>query len=328
MRTMLRHAGWRTRPRRRWISDVAPLLAAAEPAGRGWQTESVRCSDTFVTVAVVRCPESGRRYVVKMPRTAEGVERLHRQADVLAALHRDPRLAGWLAVVPRHLAHAEVDGRSYWVEEAVPGSPLTAAMLRNSLILDQAVTLIEDLHSRTGEERIVDQALIDEWVHRPLAHIGRFCLAHPHYLPAVDRLRAELSSALAGRTVRTCWIHGDFWPGNLLASGPTVTGVVDWDQARPHHLPLHDLLHIHVFARRQTLRCELGDVVVGALRDGAAEAIGASRQQMGTWLQDMPERSAVLMYWLRHVALFFDSEGHGDNPRWVRRNVESVLAQA
>ncbi|HEU4349094.1 MAG TPA: phosphotransferase, partial [Actinoplanes sp.] len=143
--------------------------------------------------------------------------------------------------------------------------------------------------------------------------------------PVLDRLGAEVTTTLIGRTTRTCWIHGDFWPGNLLAEHDTVTGVVDWDQAGPAELPLHDLLHLHVLARRMLTGAELGELVVGCLRRGVAATVGVTAEQVDGWFDGVPERTAVLLYWLRHVSLFIDSEGHGDNPRWLRANVERVL---
>jgi hypothetical protein len=335
LRTMLRQAGWRNAPRRGWVAAVAPsLVAAADRTAGEWRTEGVAFSDTSVAVALVRCRLSGRRRAVKVPCTTEGAESLRRQADVLTVLHRDPRLAGWRDVVPRHLGDGEIDGHRYWVEEAVSGTPVTGNVLqgaRHDAILGAAVHLIEDLHARTGEERTLDGTAVDEWVDRPLGRIETFFATQPchgAYLPVLQRMRAELSATLVGRKVRTSWVHGDFWPGNLLVSGAAVTGVVDWDRAEPDQLPLHDLLHLHVFASRGRDGCELGDVLVRALHRGLGEAIDVPAERLHGWLGGLPDRPAVLLYWLRHISLFIESEGHGDNRHWVRRNVHSVLAQA
>jgi aminoglycoside phosphotransferase (APT) family kinase protein len=275
----------------------------------------------------------GQRYVVKLPCTAEGVQSLRRQAGVLTALHGDGRLGGWRAVVPRSLGEGEVDGYRYWVEEALPGIPATAALRRGRAtdLLDAAMRLIGDLHARTSACRVLDEATVQAWVDGPIRRLEEFCATPPRrrvYLGALGQVRAELTEALGGRPARTCWIHGDFWPGNLLASGPAVTGVVDWDRASASQLPLHDLLHLHVLSRRLATGDELGEVVVRALRESLSAAIGVPAGRLAAWLDGIPERPAVLLYWLRHVSLFIDSEGHRDNPRWLRGNVERVLARA
>jgi aminoglycoside phosphotransferase (APT) family kinase protein len=209
---------------------------------------------------------------------------------------------------------------------------------RNDRILAQATRVIRELHTCTREEIRLDSATIGGWVHAPLRRVMALPTgkrAKGVLRDAAGRLRDELEAALAGRTVRASWIHGDFWPGNLLASGHggdltgdvagDVTGVVDWDGASPRQLPLHDLLHLYVFSRRLTSGDELGDVVVRALRDGISEATGMPAGSIAAWLDGIPERTAVLLYWLRHVLLFIDTEGHHDNPRWIRANVQRVL---
>ena len=344
LRTALRHAGWGSTPRRSWVAAIAPrLVAAAEPVvreqrtavashARDWFTETIRVTDTAVVVAIVRCRASGRRRVVKMPCTVEGADSLRRQAYTLAALHAEARLAGWLDVVPRHCTDGEIAGRHYWVEDAVPGTPVPGAALRTAgggLIFAEAIRLIEDLHARTAAERTLDVTDVAEWVDRPLSLLETFYAGRPRhgaYLAVLRRLGAELAEDLAGRRVRTSWIHGDFWPGNLLVLGSAVTGVVDWDRAGPHQLPLQDLLHLSFFVGRARDGCELGDVVVRSL-EGLEDAIGVPARQLDAWLGGVPHKSAVLLFWLRHISLYIGSEGHGDNRDWLRRNVHRVLAR-
>jgi aminoglycoside phosphotransferase (APT) family kinase protein len=322
-------------PRRAWLGAAAPrLVTAAVPgAGAGWRTDAVTVTDTAVAVATVSRGASGLRYVVKMPCTAQGRESLRRQAAVLAALHRDDRLRGWWVVVPRPAGRGEVSGRPYWVEEALPGTPAARSVRRGRAtgLLDAATMLIGELHDRTAEPSTPDAGTVATWVDAPVSRLEAFCVTRRRrrgYLPAVDRVRAELRQALAGRCIRTCWIHGDFWPGNLLVEGPALTGVVDWDRATGSGLALHDLLHLRVLGRRLVTGEELGDVVVHALRDGPASALGVPADRLDRWLGGLPARPAMLLYWLRHVSLFIDSEGHRDNPRWLRGNIEHVLAVA
>jgi aminoglycoside phosphotransferase (APT) family kinase protein len=318
-----------------WAGQVAPQLAAGPAAeAAGWRTETVEFTSTFVAVAKVSHPGSDRRLVVKIPWTTNGADKLQRQAEVLTALQLDSRLDALRSLIPRTIEQGEIDGRYYCVEEALLGVPATAAMARRAqrpMLLAAATAVITDFHRSTGAETVVDSASIDAWAHQPLRRLEVYAAAQRRPDPlasAIGRLHAELDAVLGGRTVQTSWIHGDFWHGNLLADAaqPDITGIVDWDGAAAGQLPLHDLLHLHVFARRLTHGDELGEIVVKAITGGIAETIGVSSTQVTTWLDGIPERAAILLYWLRHVHLFIDTEGHHDNPRWLRSNVESVLA--
>jgi aminoglycoside phosphotransferase (APT) family kinase protein len=328
-----RHARWTHQLEREWASEVAPRLVAGIATDAEWQTETVDFTSTSVAVATVGCVASTQRFVVKVPWTAQGATRLRRQADVLAALHLDPRLRCLHPLVPRCVKQGDVDGRYYCIEEALPGvsaSTILASRARRTAFVAAATRVITELHTRTSAEISLDSATIDSWVHTPLRRLETFSASRDDrslLLRAVARLHDELDRALTGHTVRTSWIHGDFWPGNLLAASPgtNITGVVDWDAASTRQLPLHDLLHLHVFSRRLAHGDELGDVVIRALGGGIAEAIGVPAGRVATWLDGIPQRPAVLLYWLRNIVLFIDTGGHHDSPRWLRANVERVL---
>ena len=328
----------RHRPELRWVAAMAPrVLARLEgvPEDR-WRTHAVRWTGTSVAVAVVAHPGDARRFVVNVPATAEGVASLRRQRRVLSALERDRRLRDWQAALPRPLHEGEVAGRYYCVEEALPGEQAARLVRRGQdgpALLDASARLIQGLHSRTAREDLVDGAAVEGWVELPLRRLERFAQARPRHgelRAGVDRLRHDLTAALLGRRVRLGWIHGDYWPGNIIASTEhgRVTGIVDWDQATAGELPLHDLLHLHLHARRLARGEELGDVVVRALTDGVPEAIGVPAGVVDAWTDGIPPRAALLLCWLRHATLFLDSDGHRDNRYWLRNNVERVLLRA
>ena len=316
-------------PRRAWVRHTAPQIAADavdDGIPGAWRPERILRTGTSVTVALLRRDSDGRRCVVKLPGSAEGVAALHRQDQVVADLYADARLAGWPGLPPRRLDRGAVGGHEYWVEDALPGTPVTPAALRGRGVLASAVRLAAGLHTRTAARYVLTEPIarghVEDRVRCVAAHPG----AGGRHQAALDRLGAEVTTGLIGRTTRTCWIHGDFWPGNLLADHGTVTGIVDWDRAGPAELPLHDLLHLHVLATRMRTGAELGDLVVRCLRRGVAVTVGVAADQVDAWFDGVPERTAVLLYWLRHVSLFVDSEGHGDNPFWLRANVQRVLS--
>ena len=330
-----RAAQWRHLPELRWAAGVAPrVLAGLEGAPeRAWRTEAVTWTGTSVVVAVVVHRSHNRRLVLKIPATVEGSVSLKRQVRALSAIADDPRLQDWEAALPWTVREGEVAGRYYCVEEAVPGEQTARLMMRNghaSALLGASARLIDGLHSRTMLEMPVDDADIEAWVDRPLRRLERFALARrrrDELLWGVDRLRDNLVASFRGRAVRRSWVHGDFWPGNVLALSGSgrITGIVDWDQAEPQQLRLHDLFHLHLYARRLRHGEELGDIVVGALTAGLPKIIGIPASVVDAWTDGVAWRAGLLLYWLRHVTLFLDSDGHRDNRYWLRNNVEKVL---
>jgi aminoglycoside phosphotransferase (APT) family kinase protein len=329
-------ARWRHQPELRWIMAFAPRVLAdleGTPEAR-WHTETAMWTGTSVAIAVATDREHGRRLIVKVPATVEAAASLRRQVRILSALADDPRLRDWEAALPLPVHEGEVAGRYCCVEAALPGEQ-AARLLRRydhaGALLDASARLIDGLHSRTAYERRVDHATVAAWVDRPLQRLERFAVTRRRsheLLSSVERLRDHLSGSLFGRTAQLSWIHGDFWSGNILASFESgrITGLVDWDQATPDQLRLHDLLHLYLYARRLRRGEELGEVVVGALTVGLPAVIGVPATLVDAWTDGMPSRSALLLYWLRHVTLFLDSDGHHDNRYWLRNNVERVLA--
>ncbi|SIM50463.1 phosphotransferase family protein [Micromonospora cremea] len=319
---------------RSWTAAVAPRLVAQATAtdNTRWRTETVAFTSTSVAVATVRCRATGCRYVVKVPWTDQAVEGLRRQAEVLDLLGSNQRLPDLRSLLPSCAAQGEVEGRYYCVEGALRGVAASGLMLRRTrraALLASASRVIRDLHQRTRERTLLDRDAVADWVDAPLRRLEKYVATHPRrdrLLDTVWRLREELLAALVGRTVSISWIHGDFWPGNLLAtSSGEVTGIVDWDRAAARQLPLHDLLHLHILARRLARGDELGEIVVHALRHGIDRTLDVPAAEAASWLDGIPPRPALLLYWLRHMLLFIDSEGDHDDPRWIRSNVERVL---
>lgn len=326
---------WRHLPELRWAAAAAPrVLAGLDGTPEAeWRTQAVTWTGTSIAMAMVVHRSHDRRLVVKIPATVEGSASLKRQVQALSALAGDPRLQGWEAALPWTVREGEVAGRYYCVEEAVPGEQTGPLVMRGTgpcALLDASARLIDGLHSRTMQDGQVDDAAIEAWVNRPLRRLERFAVARrrsDELLAGVERLRDDLTGALLGRTVRLSWIHGDYWSGNILASseGERITGVVDWDQAATRQLRLHDLLHLYLYARRIRRAEELGEVVIGALMAGVPEVIGVPAGLVDAWTDGIPSRSSLLLYWLRHVTLFLDADGHRDNRYWLRDNVENVL---
>jgi aminoglycoside phosphotransferase (APT) family kinase protein len=192
--------------------------------------------------------------------------------------------------------------------------------------------VIAVLHQVTAVDVRGDGALTRLWVDRHLEELEPFVGRDRRLRLASARLGHELHEALEGERYTASRIHGDYWVGNILLASPGprpggIAGIVDWDASGPRELPLHDLLHLLMYSRRLLTGRELGGIVSEQLRRGewpVEERVLFDRSANAS----LSARHAVLLYWLRHVAMHTRQQSEPAGWRfklWHRRNVHRVL---
>lgn len=294
-------------------------------------------TSTDVAVLVLAPIHEPPCMVIKMPMSAQAVRGLEREAGALAALHADGRLGEWRHVMPRPCTSGKVGGQSYRVDVALTGRPVLDRVKHGAArgrMQETAAETIHVLHRTTATTVLGDFGLARRWVDAHLGELLRHGGRRKPLAPGLERLRDELHDALGGGTFSAGWIHGDYWLGNLLFSGEpsTPAGIVDWDAAAPIELPLHDLLHLLLYTRRLVTGEELGQIVRRQLSGGAwSSQERRLLDRYGAWRHDgsLSDRHALLLYWLRHVALHARQQRPPVGYRyrlWERRNVDPVLA--
>ncbi|MFN8567188.1 MAG: aminoglycoside phosphotransferase family protein [Kouleothrix sp.] len=110
--------------------------------------------------------------------------------------------------------------------------------------------------------------------------IWRCCIGLASTGPELALLRDKLQSVeallrrrLIGSELPFGWVHGDFWPGNLLVRpAGELSGIIDWDRALPGQLPLLDILHLFAYMRKMHRHIELGEAIVEYLLPAAFDA--------------------------------------------------------
>lgn len=66
-------------------------------------------------------------------------------------------------------------------------------------------------------------------------------------IPDVDFLRSALAALDDDRSIPSCCVHGDFAPWNIRRSSNAPPVLIDWEEAKPAGLPLHDACHfLHI----------------------------------------------------------------------------------
>jgi hypothetical protein len=302
---------------------------------------------TSTGTAVFSLGAPGQAPVALLRLSPTGGERLNRESTVFtqlsdAALPEDVR-----SVLPRRLAAGQVRGCTFVVDALLPGQPAERFAKGPGwpALQGAALAAVAALHHATASVRVGDDALVRDWVDAPVAVLAAVLKRFPQVTsPArLEAVREQITSALVGRDLTVCWVHGDFWPGNLLVdpASQRLTGIVDWDLAAPSELPIHDYLHLLLYRRRVIHGGEIGDIVSGLLSGraaftsdeqqtlaGAAQSFWGSSGSSGSSGEAPPLRALLLLYWLRYVAaISLQQRSYVTHSVrvWELRNVHRVL---
>lgn len=294
-----------------------------------WRATSRHWTSTGTAAFKVALDDGPAEAIVRI--APSGRDRLQRETWVLGALGRQELGADLLTVLPQRLGSGEAGGMPFVADRLLPGASVRAG---DETVQAAATTLVTELHHRTARPITVDEARLSAWVDQPLAVIAGALRRGPLPPPrgALRRVSALLRQDLAGRPVQACWIHGDFWTDNLLVDGSTsaITGIIDWDLAASEELPVHDVLHLLLHARAQSAGIDLGDVLCSLLEGASWSDHERSVLDTAAWslTNGVPDRSLVLLYWLRHVAaVAVQQRSYVDHSVlvWRLRNIHRVL---
>ena len=158
----------------------------------------------------------------------QAIAELARQATSLEIALTDSQISH---LVPRLLAHHHLENSAaVLVQSRIPAGPYEFSWRR----VDTAAELW--LSRKPGSEYGSNA-----WVGQRLAQL---CAFLPHYqeslIPVTDALLEWCETA----RIPVDLTHGDFWLGNVLFSGDSVSGIIDWEWAQKDGFVLVDALHM------------------------------------------------------------------------------------
>ena len=221
--------------------DLRALLNA--PGSRTVLLDASRDPNSCVTVLVMAPGAQQPHLAVKVATTPAAARVIERETDFLVRLGR-LTLPQAGPALPRHAGVFEADGLLAVATSVVPGVPMRAGYHAFRHLGDPAsvradftaaANWLAALHadSRAGSASI---ALLDGVAGQISARWpGDGCAAK--LAGQLGPMAARLASASTPRTI----VHGDYWAGNLLITGETVTGVVDWAAGELSGEPLRDV---------------------------------------------------------------------------------------
>lgn len=137
---------------------------------------------------------------------------------------------------------------------------------------------------------------------------------------AADRVLADVPRGFG---------HGDFWYENLLIDNGRLTGVIDWDSAGPGRLPLLDLLHLRLSARRPVPGYRWGSALLDELMPWADDGVDDLGRRycddLGLGTRPAMLRALIIAYWLDWLHYQFDRYAdRASRSRWIANNVVKV----
>jgi O-antigen/teichoic acid export membrane protein len=306
------------RVQRRLLERRYPELAASLGLEPHWQIQ--RVFTTVGDVAVAEVGGSSPEAILKVALTDRGTEALLSSSRAVDSLSADPRLDGWVALLPQTLAVGHADtGRLVLLERRVAGKD--GRQVIGSRPGEVPVTTVLDeigsLHRCTGRAAVMDAPLLQTWVDEPVDALERW-LAGTSPPEATRHLRERLRHELQGRAVTLSWTHGDLAPGNVIFNGDgrRAAAIIDWERARADGLPDVDTAHFLLAVRMLREDRELGDLVCDLVRrPGSGESV-------------LGDPALVLLAWLDHVVGVISKTGHYvPGGLWAARNVHPVLRQ-
>lgn len=280
-------------------ADAPPLLAWLDSGHRAPATHAIILGSwrgprgsAVIDLAPTR---EHPRLIAKITFGAEGAARATAEAQTLQRLGRGAEAAG--ARVPTVIRLALAGERPVIVEDAVPGTPanqvlrLQPARLRE--LLHGIATWLERWGLATRTPRQDAAILLDE----------SLSLGPPFDRDLARRVRGQLHHVRLPLVAT----HGDLTAANVLVAGRGAIGVVDWQTARVHGLPIGDLAYatvdaVRIAGRYPTVvaaydacfgRSTGHGQLVGCLHRSLAAALGLSPAE--TW-------AALCASWLEHAA--------------------------
>lgn len=290
-------------------------MAAFEPLGRIERASCILLTPRFRTsrhVVGLLVPEGAvePKLVVKMPRVPGDSGGLAREAAVLTAVHE-----AWpdsSKTVPRILAFEEGD-RPVLVETALSGRLLTPAMFRRepTRYVDSVVAWLIGLAAtrRNG----IEAGWYERLLERPLEHVAESVPLPADEANLVKRT-LELVEPLREAELPEVVEHGDLSYPNLIWTSENRVGVVDWELAEEHGLPLQDLAYFLTYATFALRRPANTTAEVAAFHDAFFSRGGWARTRVEAYARDLAldrELLAPLFVacWARSVARLVDRIG-------------------
>ena len=319
----------------RKVVNTIPNLIAIAPADK-WEIKKLYRSANDMLTCSISPIDTATSFILYIPKSRLAHSNFEKRKAILALLQKEEKLEDWRDILPQVLYEGKFQRQLFWIEECLPGLSGIDVMQNaenRQLILHSAINIIGYLHQKTERAQIVGETLLNKWVFEPLEEIlsSRLIYVFRHSRSILKELGANLEKELHGKYFSIGWVHGDFWPGNILVDvqDSQVVGLVDWEDFEMDFPLSLDLVNMMVSMRRIENEKELGAIVVDLLKEEVwrpHEQVIWDREEEKLNGNYVNLREALLLFWLHHIAIGLKkSWRYAVNPLWVYGNFVTVL---
>lgn len=178
---------------------------------------------------------------------ALAIERRNAEMAILSELAKLPTPLS--QAVPRPLGQIAIGKTRCYLLNRIPGVTLDLESAALDQVTEQALDFVTNLHCASSQRTVMNEAN-----YRKL--FWALIEAAQERLPAVAAefraLDAPLRACVLGAEFPTVWMHGDYKVENVMYDQRQrrLTGVIDWELARPSGLPLLDPLYLLIYNRQ------------------------------------------------------------------------------
>jgi SAM-dependent methyltransferase/uncharacterized protein YbaR (Trm112 family) len=277
-------------------------LAQHVPALNHSIVEKYLVTATDTVVARLRTPENA--FIVRVPLNPAAHEACVNNETVTKHINQV-----WL---PRPAASGQFEGSHYFIENVLPGGPISTAMIPS------ATEFLLTLRSVPVAARS-----LDEYLRSVTARLLPF-FNEPS---ALSDLSSYVVEQISNRKLPPVLTHGDYWRGNILADRGRITGLVDWSHAVFGVPSISDALHLLVFERSETRHITIVDAVrpfiAGTMEEREKRPLDKFAAAMHIDLDFGLRNAFASLYWLEYLAqrLGRTQNRYVLNPRWLATHV-------
>jgi aminoglycoside phosphotransferase len=277
--------------------------------------------------------------VVKLPRLSGDNDRLDREAANLYAANR--ARAKEDDSIPRVVVYEDYHRHRLLIETAVPGRPMSPAIVRQQpeLCLEAALTWLLEFQLATMSSTSRDHGdWFERLVEQPLQQFKALLPPSAEEIRRVDQTLALLHP-FRDQHLPLAMAHGDFSSPNILQYEDGRAGVVDWELAEPLGLPGFDLFFFLTYIAFARQNARKNAEYLKAFQQAFFGPKAWARDYVARYRERLhlaPETIAPLfvLTWARYVAglveRLHESNDSGrviahDTVKWLRANRYYVL---